>query len=161
MSQALPINRKVHLEQLLESESREKWSVAISDFKGLLYHAEQDFREILDRDFPITDADLLPKELVDAFTNSIYQLTFPNSVIVAVVETDLIFLKIRNKVAADHLSQKEFVIAKMLASGLSLKEIAKKIDRSPDTVRTHGKAIFKKLGTNKATQISQMLLERE
>lgn len=161
LSQALTINRKVHLEQLLGSESRDKWSVAISDFKGFLYHTEQDFREILHQDFPITNADFLPQELVDGFTNSIYQLTLPNSVILAVVETDLIFLKIRNKVAADHLSQKEFVIAKMLASGLSLKEIAKKIDRSPDTVRTHGKAIFKKLGTNKATQISQMLLERE
>ena len=159
--QALAINRKVQMEQLLGNESREKWSVAIADLKGHLYHADKEFMEILKRDFATNSVNYLPNELVGALKKSIFEIAGINSVLQCVAENDLIFLKIREKVLADKLSPKEFVIAKLLASGLSLKEIARKLNRSPDTVRSHGKAIYEKLGTNKVTQLSQMLLERE
>lgn len=48
----------------------------------------------------------------------------------------------------------------LLSSGLSLKEIAQKLNRSPETIRTHGKSIYTKLGTNKVTQLPNLLSER-
>lgn len=161
LMQALTINRKVHVEQLLGSDCRARWSVAIADQYGFLYYADPDFLKILRQDHAVNDDERLPETVVTAILQSVTELKGSHSVISCSREKDLLFLKTRNKVLADELNQREYIIAKMLASGLSLKDIANKLNRSPDTIRSHGKSIYKKLGTNKVTQLSTLLLQRD
>jgi len=161
LMQALAINRKVYLECLIGDESREKWTVAIADRFGVLYHADPGFIKVTQDDVGMPGHDRLPDSVLQAVTGGTLHLTGKQSVIVGSLENDLLFLKARLKVPADMLSQREYTIAKMLAGGLSLKEIAQKLGRSPETIRTHGKSIYAKLGTNKVTQLPSLLSERD
>lgn len=160
LMQALAINRKLYMEQLLGDASRERWSVAIADHHGFIYHADPEFLRILSKDHVLPQADRLPPVIMNAFAQSVFELSGFESVLVGTQENDLLFLKIRTKVLADHLNPREFTIAKMLASGFSTKDIAQKLNRSPETVRSHCKSIYKKLGTNKATQLAGLLNQR-
>lgn len=45
--QALAINRLLHLDRFTGDVAREKWAVAIADERGMLYHADQRFRELI------------------------------------------------------------------------------------------------------------------
>jgi LuxR family maltose regulon positive regulatory protein len=53
---------------------------------------------------------------------------------------------------ADPLSAREGVILKLIAQGLSNKEIARNLAIAPETVKTHVKHIFIKLGSEKRAQ---------
>ena len=161
LMQALAINRKLYMEQLVGDAVRERWSVAIADHHGFLYHADTEFLQVISQDYLFDDCDRLPLGVMNAFSHSVFELVGKASVLVGTKERDLLFLKARPKVAADHLNAREFTIAKMLASGLSHKDIAEKLNRSPETIRTHGKSIYKKLGTTKVTQLSALLAQRE
>ncbi len=161
LMQALAINRKLHMEELVGDASRERWSVAMADHHGFLYHADPEFLRIISKDYVLSQSDRLPSAIMDAFAESSFELRGAESVLVGTLEKDLLFLKARPKVPADHLNSREFDIAKMLAGGLSNKEIALKLNRSPETVRSHGKSIYKKLGTSKATQLAGLLSQRE
>jgi LuxR family transcriptional regulator, maltose regulon positive regulatory protein len=55
-------------------------------------------------------------------------------------------------VVADPLSAREGAILKLIAQGLSNKEIARNLAIAPETVKSHVKHIFKKLGTEKRAQ---------
>lgn len=161
LMQALAINRKLYMEQLVGDALRERWSVAIADHHGFLYHADPEFHQLISKDHVWTERDQLPEAVMNAFSQSGFELVGSAAVLVGTQEKDLLFLKARPKVPADQLNPREFTIAKMLAGGLSHKEIAQKLNRSPETVRTHGKSIFKKLGTTKATQLAALLAQRE
>ncbi len=161
LMQALAINRKLHMEELVGDISRERWSVAIADHHGFLYHADPEFLHVISKDYVLSQGDRLPSAIMDAFAKSSFELRGAASVLVGTLEKDLLFLKARPKVLADHLNSREFAIAKMLADGLSSKDIAQKLNRSPETVRSHGKSIYKKLGTSKATQLAGLLSQRE
>lgn len=160
LMQSLAINRKVYLETLVGDEGRERWSVAIADKLGVLYHLDAAFQMITKEDHVIWEADRLSGNVLQTFKETMFELTGKHSVVQGIREGDLLFLKARKKVLADKLSQREYAIAKMLSSGMSLKEVAQKLGRSPETIRTHGKAIYEKLGTNKVTQLSHLLAER-
>lgn len=159
--QALAINRRLHMAQLVGDNSRERWSVAIADLHGFLYHADPEFLKLLSQDHTLQQHDQLPPEVLMALSQSPGELQGKHTVLVGAQEKDLLYLKARPKVLADYLNAREFKIAQLIASGLSLKEISEKFNRSQETIRTHSKTIYKKLGTNKATQLSALLKERE
>ncbi|MSP42805.1 MAG: response regulator transcription factor [Alphaproteobacteria bacterium] len=48
-----------------------------------------------------------------------------------------------------------------MAGGLSFKEIARRMDLSPATVRTYLRNIYRKLGVKTKIQLSEMLRELE
>ena len=55
------------------------------------------------------------------------------------------------------LTESETSTIKDIRNGLGVKEIAKKNNLSPETVKTHKKNAFEKLGINKITMLSQFL----
>jgi DNA-binding NarL/FixJ family response regulator len=61
----------------------------------------------------------------------------------------------------DNLSTREFLVGRLLVSGLSQKGVAAKLDRSPETVRSQVKGIFDKLGINNVAMLGQLLVLRE
>ena len=159
--QSLAINRKLHVEHLVEDERRERWSVAIADHHGFFYHADDAFLELLAKDYAVQQTDRLPEMLRQITAQLTDQHLGEHTLLESRLEGDLLFLRIRQRVLADNLNNREFAIAKMLAEGLTVKDIANKLHRSPDTVRTQSKTIYKKLGVNKATQIASLLLQRD
>ena len=159
--QSLAMNRKLHMEHLVDDERRERWAVAIADHHGFIYHADALFLELIAKDYALQQPDRLPEAVMQTASHSTDQWLGEATLLVSSLEGELLFLKIRPRVLADNLNSREFAIARMLAEGLTVKDIAHKLHRSPDTVRTQSKTIYKKLGVNKATQISSLLLQRD
>lgn len=59
----------------------------------------------------------------------------------------------------DELTSKELQILNLVADGLSNKEIAKQLGVTPETIKSHMKNIFFKLGVSSRTQAAMMLRE--
>lgn len=159
--QSLAINRKLHMTHLVEDERRERWAVAIADHHGFFYHADDAFLKLIAKDYPLPKSDRLPEAVIQTASHKTDQWLGNETLLISRLEGELLFLKVRQRVLADTLNSREFAIARMLAEGLTVKDIANKLHRSPDTVRTQSKTIYKKLGVNKATQISTLLLQRD
>jgi DNA-binding CsgD family transcriptional regulator len=158
--QALAANRRLHMRHWLGDVGQGRWSVAIADRRGTLYHADPEFHSLIAHDFASSTPQQLAPEILRAGSEPSATLCGERVVLAIAQDKDLLYLKARAKVLADALSAKEFSIAQMIASGLSLKAIAEQLNRSPETVRTYSKAIYKKLGTSKATQLSALLMQR-
>ncbi len=162
LMQALAINRLVHLDKLTGDLAREKWSVAISDTRGVLYHADPRLRELLRKEWTMpANPDHLPAALTQLLANGEHRITGKHVVVQASLEHGMVFLKAREREVVDSLSPREFMIARLLASGLTQKQVAAKLERSPDTVRSQTRTIFSKLGINNVTMLAPLLVLRE
>jgi hypothetical protein len=53
LMQSLAINRLVHLDRLVGDVARESWAVAIADPRGVLYHADPRFKELMECEWPL------------------------------------------------------------------------------------------------------------
>ena len=159
--QALAINRLVHLDRLTGDEAREKWSVAIADNRGILYHADKRFRELVQEEWPTADADQLPQALLDQLITEDNQVVGASVVVRRSLERGLLFLRAREREAVDDLTVREFLVARLLVSGLTQKQVAAKLERSPETVRSQVKGIFDKLRINNVAMLAPLLVLRE
>jgi DNA-binding CsgD family transcriptional regulator len=161
LMQALAINRLVHLDRLTGDSAREHWSVAIADNRGVLYHADPRFRELLRREWRVLDEDHLPEALLEALVSEEQHVTGRQVVVRGRLERGLLYLKARPRAAVDDLTARELLVARLLASGLSHKEVAAKLDRSPETIRTQARVIYDKLGVNNVAKLLPLLAMRD
>jgi len=157
LMQALAINRKLHLDKLLGDTVREKWSVAIADPRGYYYHVDPRFLELLELDWTSKNPDVLPPALLKSLLSSQSQVNGHQVVVRCSVEHGLLYLKARESVPADLLSPKELLIARLLANGLTKKEVAEKLGRSLETVRSHVRSAFVKLDIQSTVALTQHL----
>jgi DNA-binding CsgD family transcriptional regulator len=160
LMQSVTINRLVHLDRLVGDAARESWAVAIADARGVVYHAEQRFRELLKQDFPL-DGDRLPGALLGRIEAGEPRIQGERVVLQHSLEQGLFFLKARARHPVDTLSPREFAVAEMVASGLTQKQVAARVGRSPETIRSQVKAIFAKLDINTATLLPPLLVLRQ
>ena len=161
LMQALAINRLVHLDRVTGDAAREKWSVAIADGRGVLYHADRRFRELLQGEWPMADAERLPAGLLERLASEDNQVSGRGVVIRRSVDRGLLFLKAREREPVDDLSTRELLVARLLVSGLTQKQVAARLERSPETIRSQVKVIFEKLAINNATMLGPLLVLRE
>ena len=161
LMQALAINRLVHLDKLTGDVAREIWCVAIVDVKGVIYHADKRFRELVGTEWPALTKDNLPGSLIQQLLGEDSTVAGKKVVIRRNLEHGLLFLKARERAPVDNLSTREYIVAKLLASGLSQKEVASRLERSPETIRSQVKVIFTKLGIKSATLLPQHLALRD
>ena len=160
LMQALAINRLVHLDRLTGDLAREKWAVAIADNRGVLYHADPKFRELLRAEWRSDDEERLPHGLLDRLMADDSQVVGDRVVVRRSLERGLLFLKARQREEVDTLSQREFLVASLLVSGLTHKQVAARLDRSPETIRSQAKAIFEKLGINNVAVLASKIALR-
>lgn len=160
LMQALAINRLVHLDRLTGDVAREKWAVAIADGRGVLYHADPRFRELVRVEWSGEDDERLPPALLAQLVTDDNQVIGERVVVRRSLERGLLFLKARQREEVDSLSQREFLVASLLASGLSQKQVAARLDRSPETIRSQVKAIFDKLGIRNVVMLAEKLALR-
>lgn len=162
LMQALAINRLAHVDRLTKDIVREKWSVAIADTRGVLYHADQRFRELLALEWRSLDANKLPASLMRRLADENESQIATRSIVVhRSLERDLLYLKIRMREPVDELSPRELLVARLLMSGLTQKQVAAKLERSPETVRTQVRVIFDKLGINSVVMLGPQVVLRE
>jgi DNA-binding CsgD family transcriptional regulator len=161
LMQALAINRLVHLDRLTGDAAREKWTVAIADGRGVLYHADQRFRELVQAEWPGKQADRLPQALLDQLTGGDQQVTGRAVVVRRSLERGLLFLKARQREPVDSLTARELLVGRLLVTGLTHKQVAAKLERSPETVRSQVKVMFDKLGINNVAMLAPVLALRE
>jgi DNA-binding CsgD family transcriptional regulator len=159
LMQALAINRRIHLDRLMGDVAREKWSVAIADRRGVLYHEDPRFHELVALEWRGGDLRLLPPDMLARLENDDH-VTGRRVVVRRTVEHDLLFLKARLREDVDDLTAREVLVASLLASGLTQKEVAARLGRSPETIRSQLKTIFQKLGINNAMALPGKLVLR-
>jgi DNA-binding CsgD family transcriptional regulator len=161
LMQSLAINRLVHMDRLLGDAARDCWSVAIADPRGVLYHADARFLELVLPEWPLAEHDRLPMQLVRQLLVQDEPLLGRSSVLRCSQQQGLLFLRARARHEVDALSARELVVGQMLAAGMTHKQIAKQLDRSPETVRSQIKSIFEKLRINTVTLLPPLLALRQ
>jgi DNA-binding CsgD family transcriptional regulator len=159
LMQALAINRIIHLDKLSGDKARERWCVAIADTRGRIYHANAPFWKLLGSDWNVDDTDTLPKALLKTLIVN-DQVLGRNVIVQRSLENDLLYIKVRQRQPVDQLSAREFLVAKLLVEGLTQKEVASKLGRSQETIRSQLREIFRKLEIKNVVLLAQHLALR-
>lgn len=160
LMQALAINRLVHLDRLIGDFVRQKWSVAIADTRGVLYHLDQRFRNLVALEWRLHEASL-PQALLKQLVERNGELTGRHVVVRLSSEGSLLFLRARKREAVDSLTEREFLVARLAAAGHTHKQIAVQLGRSPATIRNQISAVFDKLGVNNVAMLPALVAVRE
>ena len=160
LMQALAINRRIHLDKLVGDIARQSWSVAIADIRGVPYHAGNQFWELVETEWSTQGRDCLPTALLHKLRNK-NQVVGRNIVLHCAPEHGLLYLKVRPREKVDGLSPREYMVAKMLASGMSQKEVAVRALRSPETIRSQIRVVFEKLEITNVVMLAPHLALRD
>ena len=159
LMQALVINRRIHLDKLVGDIARQSWSVAIADTRGVLYHLGNQFWELVESEWNTQNRERLPLALLKGLLDK-NKVIGRNIVVHCKHEHGLMYLKARPRERVDGLSPREFMVAKMLASGMSQKEVAAKAKRSPETIRSQIRIVFEKLEITNVVMLAPHLALR-
>lgn len=160
LMQALAINRRIHLDKLVGDIARQSWSVAIADTRGVPYHVGNQFWKLVESEWNTQNRERLPPALLDKLLGK-KQVIGRNIVVHCKHEHGLMYLKARPREKVDGLSPREFMVAKMLASGMSQKEVAAKAKRSPETIRSQIRIVFEKLEITNVVMLAPHLALRD
>lgn len=161
LMQALAVNRLIHLEKLTGNDTaREAWAVAIADNRGMLYHTNAQFQEHMRAEWSDAASDRLPGALLEHVLGTESRYIGNVSTIHRSLEHGLLFLKARARCPVDDLSTREYMVARLLASGLSQKEVALKLNRSVHTINSQVRTVFNKLGINSVPMLAEHLVLR-
>lgn len=145
------------LQKSLTQETSMPWSAAIADHKGVLHVADHRFVEALRGEWPDWNGAHLPEPIV-ALDGTTHDLFRGNRITIRTRRTDeYTFVNVRPKSIADALSKRELEVAQFFALGESYKEIARKLDISPTTVRTHIATIYHKTRINNKVELAGLL----
>ena len=152
------INHTVHMHDDVNSECNE-WACAIADPLGTIHFAGPDFLEFAKEDDLISDG----RMHTEAIEGLLQFKRFMNGrvVIVARQRAGFLFLKARAIRETDRLTLREMEVAQLAGQAMSHKEIAKRLELSPATVRTHIQRIHAKLETHSVVQIANLKKGRE
>jgi DNA-binding CsgD family transcriptional regulator len=143
LMEAWAINQILHLEQIRAAASETRWSMAIADAAGHLIFAESDFESMLCAEWPASQHMALPAPMYDAIFNSNRKRYAGRTfVATAMPSRSLCFLKARRRLPVDSLTARECEIAQHIAQGLTHKDIARRLNIAPATVRNHVQSIL-------------------
>ena len=160
LMQALAINRRIHLDKLVGDMARQSWSVAIADTRGVPYHAGNQFWELVETEWKTKNRACLPAALLNKLLRKT-QVIGRHIVVHCKPEQGLMYLKARPREKVDGLSPREYLVAKMLAGGMSQKEVAANTRRSPETIRTQIRIVFEKLNITNVVMLAPHLALRD
>ncbi|MES2529524.1 MAG: LuxR C-terminal-related transcriptional regulator [Pseudomonadota bacterium] len=162
LMQALALNRLVHLDRLGGSDaSRETWAVAIADTRGVIYHADPRFRELMHLEWNGHSEERLPESLSALLAGQDSRVVGQRVVVERALEHEVLFLRARRRHAVDSLSTRELMVARLLADGLTQKQVAAQLDRSLETIRTQARTVFDKLDIKTVVMLAPQLALRD
>ncbi len=160
--QALALNRVMHLDNLETADkAMSPYGSAIADVRGVLYHADPQFKSLAEAEWQDWRGPNLPDDLLAAMASGQERFLGRTVVVRHWVEQGLLFLKARARCLADQLTTREQTIASLIAKGLSHKEIAQTLGRSPATVRNQIQGIYDKLQVSNIAALIEALRRAE
>lgn len=125
---------------------------AACDDTGLLHVAMPSFVETCRKEWPSWKGPFVPEVILKASPS---QSHIGQSIVISFLEMNkLTLLRARERVPADKLSLRELDIARHISNGDDYKTIARNLDISPATVKTHTGNIYLKLGINDKAQLA-------
>jgi DNA-binding CsgD family transcriptional regulator len=156
--QALALNRLKHLERMAAADrALLPHGAAIADPNGYVHHIDAHIQSLMRTEWDGWNGGILPYELLSACRAGNHWYAGRACMIECKFEHGLLFLRARPRCKADALTQRERTIARFIAQGLSYKEIALELNRSPATVRNQIQMIYSKLEvSNIASLIEEM-----
>jgi DNA-binding CsgD family transcriptional regulator len=161
LAQASAINRQIHLDRMLGDAARDHWAIAIADKRGFLYRADSRFRELVQSEWPLPSDERLPSALIDELGRHDNRLVGARLVVHRSLEQGLYLLRARQRHKVDRLSHRELMVGQLLATGMTQKQIAARVARSPETIRSQVKSIFAKLEINNVALLPPLLVLRQ
>lgn len=156
--QALALNRLTHLDRMAVADrALLPHGAAIADPNGCIHHIDVHLQTLMRVEWSGWNSAMLPYELLSACRAGNFQYVGRTCMIECKFEHGLLFLRARARCKADALTPREQTIARFIARGLSYKEIALELNRSPATVRNQIQTIYSKLEVgNIASLIEEM-----
>ena len=157
LAAAMRINRTMQLFRLgkeMVTETRR----AICDAYGVIHRADPGFAEAIAAAWP----DWQEQRLPDAFCRHLQsQPDTPFLCATHRIEINpiagLFVLELRPRSLVDRLGSRELETIQHFANGASYKEVARRMNISPATVRHHLRSAYKKLGVHDKTQMSRLI----
>lgn len=147
MVEALATNRVIALAQAGTAESSpERTATAIVDADGRIQFAGSGFTHLVRLEWPDWAGAQLPTPLRKFVTSESTPGFTGSSIHVAMTRLcGLLFLKASRICPLLRLSQRELVVAQLYGQGISHKEVARRLEISPTTVRNFLQRIYSKL----------------
>ncbi len=144
------------------SSERRFPGTAIADEGGRLRYANENFGAMLQLEWPDWRGPLLP-EAVRELLCAGNEARFAGSRIAAQItlRQHMPLIQLRSKRLADQLTGQQMKVANYAVDGLNFKEIARRMDLSPATVRTYLTNIYRKLGVKNKVQLAETMREVE
>ena len=154
--QALTLNRITHLDRM-EGAVAPPGS-AISDPRGVIYHADDAFKTLLGTEWSHwRGSERLPDALLQEFQRGSDLYRGMGIVVTQRRDQGLLFLHARRRLQVDELSEREQLVAELVASGQNHKQIAQTLQRSPATVRNQIRSIYSKLQVGNVASLIKAL----
>ncbi|TXH82468.1 MAG: LuxR family transcriptional regulator [Rhizobium sp.] len=131
---------------------------AICDAYGMIHRADEGFIEALQAEWPSWTGGVLPSPLSRQirsqpdlpFLGQLHRIDISGI-------AGLFILELRRRSLADRLASRELETIQHFANGVSYKEVARRMNISPATVRHHLRSAYKKLGVHDKTQMSHLI----
>ncbi|WP_233168161.1 helix-turn-helix transcriptional regulator [Xylophilus sp. ASV27] len=161
IQQALELNRLTHLNQLVHAPGAARLGSALADPRGMLHHMDAVFERALRTEWPCWAGSRLPEPVMAAAQRGEPRLLARSLVITLHAQHGLLWLRARPRCAADALSPREDTVARLLALGLTHKQIAARLQRSPATVRNQIQSVYDKLGVSNVAAMADALRQAD
>ena len=157
LAAAMRINRMMQLFRLGKDTVRATRH-AICDAYGVIHRADEAFAEAVEAEWPGWNGRTLPDALrrhlqsqpAEPFLSSIHRIEISPI-------AGLFVLELRPRSLVDRLASRELETIQHFANGASYKEVARRMNISPATVRHHLRSAYKKLGVHDKTQMSRLI----
>lgn len=157
LQQALELNRLTHLQGIAPVKGRDDLGSALADARGMIHHMDAVFEHALRNEWDGWQGPRLPAALLAAAQRGEQRAVGRTLAITLFSQHGFLWLRARPRCAADALTPREDIVARLTALGLTHKQIAARLERSPATVRNQIRAIYERLGVTNVAQLVEAL----
>jgi len=156
--QARRINTRLHVSP---SSSADVSATALTTPEGCLHFVEPEVIRLIQLEWKEWMPPLLPRLLIDSLRRNNEKIFVGAAICIkATLQGNMICMTITQKRNQQTpLSTAEYRAARLAAEGLTYKEIAKRLDISPATIRNQLHSAYRKLGVSNKTALRNMLPE--
>jgi DNA-binding CsgD family transcriptional regulator len=138
------------------------WRPAAADGAGLLHHADGQFVRLPPEEWPGWTGPYLPDPLRHALRDGVATRVTGRQLVFKLAPLgDLTLVQVRRCASLDRLTAREREAAVHTARGLTHEEIARLLELSPATVRTHLATSCRRIGVRNKAQLAAVVNELE
>jgi DNA-binding NarL/FixJ family response regulator len=133
--------------------------MAMYTSSGILLCAENEFTALLAEQWPHSAPERLPLVVADALLVQRQQFCLGERILVYLSQRvgDVVYLKVRPRQRIDGLTGRELQVARLVACGMSFKEVAATLRLAPATVRNHIQHIHERLEIHTNAELASLL----